>query len=100
MEAEITQVIGDSVYVETIRYDQRIPYTDPVGLNDYFKAEIKVNMQIERIIADADFFKLDTIKFIFYVVDKEFNISNTQESHEIIRGDRGTLIDLDTVIVY
>ncbi len=100
IEADVTYTIADSVYTDTLRYNQRIPHTDPVGLNDYFKAEIKVNMQIEKIIFDADFFKFDTIKFVFYVVDKDFNISNIQETHEIIKDFRGTLTDTDTVIIY
>jgi len=88
------------VHTDTLTYSQRIPYTDPVGLNDYFKAEIKINMQIEKIGLSNFFYDLDTIKFVFFVVDKDLNKSNIQETQEIIRGFRGTLIDTDTVIIY
>ncbi len=89
-----------NVQTDTLLYSQRIPYTDPVGLNDYFKAEIKINMQIEKIGLSELFYDIDTMKFVFYVIDKDFNKSNIQETQEIVRGYRGTLIDTDTVIIY
>ena len=99
-EQNITYTVEGIVHTDTIHYNQRIPYTDPVGLNDYFKAEIKINIEIDSVFLGENFYDIDTMKFIFYVVDKDFNISNIQETQEIVRGYRGTLTDTDTVIIY
>jgi len=75
----------------------RIPKTYIMDLNDYFKAEVKVNFEFPLNIYDT-IIKHDTILYSFYVVDKSFNISNIEKSLEIPDSFFGTIIDTTTFI--
>ena len=79
-----------------------IPYVDPIGLNDYYKAEILVDYSIPKIFFDTIMgdLAIDTIKFDFYIEDQDKNKSNLQETHEIPPTFFGNLIDTVTVIKY
>ncbi|MEA3451603.1 MAG: hypothetical protein U9Q83_06825, partial [Bacteroidota bacterium] len=69
-----------------------IPYTPPVGLNIYYKA---------MVIYDLELLKLpDSLKLKFYVIDRNLNESNEQETPWIAPDFLGTIADTITVIEY
>jgi len=72
-------------YEETI-LDGRIPWVTPVGLNEYYKATVIYNLPLYYVSAYP-------IKFKFYVIDNEANISNTQSTMWLEPDFRGTLTD-------
>jgi len=69
----------------------RIPYTDPVGLDDFFKAEISV----ELFYTTIDYYKslFDTIMYSFYIMDRDSNFSNIENTFDIPEDFVGYLID-------
>jgi len=70
----------------------RVPKTNIVDLNNYFKAEVKVDLSYPLDIYNS-LPNLDTIVYSFYVVDKSFNLSNVENSLKISRTDYGFIID-------
>lgn len=70
---EITDFNGES-----IKFKYRIPYNQPVGQNKYLKASVRV-----KIESELAYFNYDTIKYEFYVYDRDLNRSNTEESCDI-----------------
>lgn len=95
-----TYFVMDSsgVWVEdTLQYNFRIPKTEQIGLNDYFKAEVIFDIELQTNLLPTNY---DTIKFRYYIVDKEINPSNTQETHELIIGETGIYIDTIQVFDY
>ena len=80
-----------------------IPFVSPIGLNDYYKAEICVDLTFPIDFFDPEIvgdIAIDTIKFDFYIEDQAINKSNLQETHEIPHEFAGNLIDTVTVIYY
>ncbi len=69
----------------------RIPWTAPVGLNDFYKATVIYNLPLSYIFTD-------TIKFTFYVIDNDLNESNEQSTQWIPPDFTGTLIDTVVII--
>lgn len=80
----------------------RIPYTDLVGLNEYFKAEIQVEMSYNYALFDMlyidtiigyDTVWVDTIMYSFYVMDRDSNFSNVENTIDIPKNFSGFYID-------
>ncbi len=67
-----------------------IPYADPVGLNNYYKAQIIYYMTMPYLP--------DTIKLKFYVIDRNLHQSNEQETPWIEPNFTGVKIDTVTLI--
>lgn len=76
---------------ELLLLDGRIPWTKPVGLNEYYKATVIYNLPLS-------FSFTDSIKFSFYVIDNELNESNVQSTMWIPPGFRGVLADTINLI--
>ncbi len=70
----------------------RIPKTYVVGLNKYFKAEVKIEISFPLLIYNSDA-RMDTIYYSFYTVDKSFNYSNVEQTWEIKKTDYGFITD-------
>jgi hypothetical protein len=70
----------------------RIPYTDPVGLNEYFKADIQVELTYPINIYNTNGL-FDTVMYSFYVMDRDSNYSNVENTFEIPKSYYGILID-------
>lgn len=77
---------GDIYEYEDLLLDGRIPWTNPVGLNNYYKATVIYNLTLS-------FSLYDSIKFSFYVIDNDFNRSNTQSTMWIPPNYTGVLVD-------
>ncbi len=73
----------------------RIPAAEIVSIHDYFKATVIIDLSFDPNVISSMF---DTIKFSFYVVDKDLNPSNIQETPEIPTDFRGTVVDTVTII--
>lgn len=80
----------------------RIPYTDPVGLNEYFKAEIQVDIEYSKDLYEYIFrdtiinevvFYIDTVMYSFYVFDRDSNYSNVEKTFDIPRDFFGVITD-------
>ena len=84
---EITDLQG-----EPIRFEYRIPYNEPVGQNKYLKASVRV-----KIESELAFFNYDTIKYEFYVYDRDMNRSNTSETCDIPVKIHGTIYSDGTI---
>lgn len=69
---------------ENLKY--RIPYNEPVGQNKYLKAEIKVAIDIP--LASVNY---DSIRYEFFVYDRELNKSNVTQSCAIPLNIHGTV---------
>ncbi len=78
-----------------IALNYRIPYADPIGLNEYYKATVYIDMNFPKDIMEESF---DTIKFSFYILDRAFHKSNVQTTPPIPIDFRGKIIDTDTLI--
>jgi len=70
----------------------RIPYNAPVGQNKYLKAEIKVSIDIP-----LSYVTFDTIRYEFYVYDRNLNKSNIYETCDIPVKVHGTVYADGTV---
>ncbi len=88
---------NDYVY-DTVFFNMRIPHTEHVGLNKYFKAEVKVNITIGNVFFIEN--NIDSIKYVFQVADKDLNLSNFQETKTFSTDYVGTMLDTNTVIIY
>jgi hypothetical protein len=69
-----------------------IPYTPPVGVNNYYKATVIYDLLIPKISK--------TLKISFYVIDRHLHRSNTQQTPWIEPDFRGTLVDTVQAIKY
>ncbi|MBN2662611.1 MAG: hypothetical protein JXR68_03080 [Bacteroidales bacterium] len=76
---------------DTLLLDGRIPWTNPVGLNEYYKATVIYDLPLS-------FSFTDSIKFSFYVIDNDLNRSNTQSTMWIPPNFRGVLVDSVNII--
>ena len=69
-----------------------IPYTPPVGLNIYYKAMVIYDLSLPKLT--------DSLKLKFYIIDRNTNESNKQETQWIAPDFLGTMVDTVTVIEY
>jgi hypothetical protein len=81
---------NEQEYPMPLDFTGAIPYVDPVGLNNYYKAMIIYNLQMPRLG--------DTLKLKFYVIDRSLNKSNEQETPWIEPDFTGIKIDTVTII--
>lgn len=79
-------------YSSDIPLNFRIPYTDPVGLNEYFKADIQVDLSYPIDIYNTEGL-FDTVMYSFFVMDRDSNFSNVENSFEIPKNFYGVLED-------
>ncbi len=73
----------------------RIPHADVVNIYNYYKATIIVDLTFDPSVIQN---MLDTFKFSFYVLDRDLNKSNVQETPELTVQFRGLAQDTVTVI--
>ncbi len=73
----------------------RIPKADVVNIYNYYKAVIMVDLTFDPVVLSN---MLDTFKFSFYVVDRDLNMSNIQQTPELTVQFRGVLGDTVTII--
>ncbi|MBQ5453430.1 MAG: hypothetical protein IIU03_11985 [Bacteroidales bacterium] len=69
---------------ENLHY--RIPYKAPVGQNKYLKAEVRVKIEIP-----LGYFDYDTVRYEFYVLDRDLNKSEIAVSCDIPARGHGTV---------
>ncbi|MCQ2249641.1 MAG: hypothetical protein MJZ66_00885 [Bacteroidales bacterium] len=69
---------------DNMRY--RIPYKEPIGQNQYMKAEIIVKVEVPLAALDYD-----TIRYEFFVFDRKMNKSNVATSCDIPARRHGTV---------
>lgn len=69
---------------ENLRY--RIPYKAPIGQNKYLKAEVKVKIEIP-----LGYFDYDTVRYEFFVYDRDLNKSEIAVSCDIPARGHGTV---------
>ena len=69
-----------------------VPYTPPVGVNQYYKALIIYDLPIPKLP--------ETLKLSFYVIDRSLNKSNVQETPWISPDFTGVITDTVQVIHY
>ena len=69
---------------ENLHY--RIPYKAPIGQNKYLKAEVKVKIEIP-----LGYFDYDTIRYEFFVYDRDLNKSQIAVSCDIPARGHGTV---------
>ncbi|MBN2892858.1 MAG: hypothetical protein JXL97_13405 [Bacteroidales bacterium] len=79
-------------FPEDINLNGIIPYVDPVGLNDYYKALVICNLEVPITLPYP-------VKFEFYVEDNDKNRSNTQSTPWIEPGFTGALVDTNNIII-
>ena len=75
-----------------LSFNSSIPYVEPVGLNDYYKALIIYDFEIPFEIPNP-------IKLEFYIIDRALNKSNTQSTPWIEPGFIGVLADTNNLII-
>ncbi len=73
----------------------RIPKADVVNIYNYYKATIIVDLTFDPVVLEN---MLDTFKFSFFVVDRDLNKSNIQETPELTVQFRGVAGDTITII--
>jgi len=78
-------VVSEYVSEDSL-FSGSIPWTDPVGLNNYYKSTVIYNLSLPPFLPD-------TIKLSFYVTDNELNKSNIQSTMWIPTNYRGVLAD-------
>ncbi|MBQ3658096.1 MAG: hypothetical protein II956_14840 [Bacteroidales bacterium] len=69
---------------ENLKY--RIPYKAPIGQNKYLKAEVRVKIEIP-----LGYFDYDTIRYEFFVYDRDLNKSEIAVSCDIPAREHGTV---------
>lgn len=69
---------------ENMRY--RIPYKAPVGQNKYLKAEVIIKVEIP-----LEFINYDTIRYEFFIYDRDLNKSEVAQSCDIPIRKHGTI---------
>ncbi len=78
-----------------ISLSYRIPQANYVSIYNYLKATVYVNLTFSPSVLASMF---DTIKFSFYVMDRDMNKSNIQQTPELPVNFRGTMVDTVTII--
>ena len=78
-----------------IPFSYRIPYVAPIGLNDYYKSEILIDIDFPTTTFIPFY---DTIRFDFYINDSLLHKSNLQVTHELPINFTGLLIDTVAII--
>ncbi len=73
----------------------RIPKANVVNIYNYFKATIMVDLTFDPVVLQE---MLDTFKFSFYVLDRDLNRSNIQQTPALTVQFRGTVQDTVTII--
>ena len=73
----------------------RIPKANVVNIYNYYKATVMVDLTFDPVVIQN---MLDTFKFSFYVVDRDLNKSNVQQTPELTVQFRGTVGDTVTII--
>lgn len=76
---------------DTINYDGKIPWVEPIGIQKYFKATVTYSIYLYNIIYDSIYFE-------FYVMDRAKNKSNTEKTMWIPRSFTGILVDTTKII--
>lgn len=60
-------------------FHYRLPYMEPNGQNKTLKADVEV-----RFTSSFKFKDLDTVKFEFYIIDRQLKESNIEETPEVL----------------
>ncbi len=84
----------DTVHLPVPLY-YRIPVVKTVSLYKFFKATIIVDIHFDPFVLQQ---YLDTFKFSFYLIDRNFNKSNIQQTPPIPVSFRGVIIDTVQII--
>lgn len=69
---------------EKMKY--RIPFKEPIGQNKYMKAEVIVKIEIP-----LEFINYDTIRYEFFIYDRDLQKSEIEESCDIPIRQHGTI---------
>jgi len=73
------KINGEFVKVDLqLPHNYRTPYIEPQGQNELLKADVEVSIGYSKL-----FFHYDTIKYDFYLYDRDLNKSNIEETPEI-----------------
>ena len=80
----------EELYPLQLDLNGAIPYTEPVGVNIYYKALVIWDLSIPKLP--------DTLKVKFYVIDRAGHQSNYQETPWIAPDFRGVIVDTVKVI--
>ena len=80
----------EELYPLQLDLNGAIPYTEPVGVNIYYKALVIWNLSIPKLP--------DTLKVKFYVIDRAGHKSNYQETPWIDPDFRGIIVDTVKII--
>jgi len=82
---------GDTlVYPLEMDLNGAIPWSEPVGINQYYKATVIWDLQVPKLP--------QTLLLKFYVIDRHLNKSNEQQTPWIEQDFRGVMVDTTVII--
>jgi len=83
------KIDGEYVKVDLkLPHDYRTPFLELIGQQKLLKADIEVSIEYSKLLFDYD-----TIKYDFYLYDRELHKSNLVETPEIPANEIGTITE-------